>query len=57
MGYGVKFFSRTQLKTIASDEVYSAEVRQLAELTLQAYGVHLSLEELLISQLPKKENA
>lgn len=56
MGYGIKFFSRTQLKQIITDESFSEEVRQLASVTLQAYEFHLTLEELLISQLPKQEN-
>lgn len=56
MDYGVKFFSRASLKNFISNEAYSEEVRQIAEVTLQAYEVHLTLEGLLISQLPKQEN-
>ena len=55
MGYGIKFFSRTQLNQIITDESFSDEVRKIAEVTLQAYELHLTLENLLVSQLPTKE--
>ena len=55
MGYGIKFFSKTQLKQIITDDSFSEEVRKLAEVTLQTYELHLTLENLLVSQLPTKE--
>jgi flavoprotein len=55
MSYGIKFLSRAQLKEIITDLEVSAEVSRTAEVTLQAYELHLSLQELLISQLPDKE--
>ena len=55
MGYGIKFFSKTQLKQIITDDSFSEEVRKIAEVTLQTYELHLTLENLLVSQLPTKE--
>ena len=55
MSYGIRFISRAQLKEIITDLEVPAEVSRLAEVTLQSYELHLSLQELLISQLPDKE--
>ena len=55
MSYGIRFISRAQLKEIITDLEVPAEVSRLAEVTLQSYELHLSLQELLISQLPTKE--
>lgn len=56
MSYGVKFFSTVQLKQIAENETFSKEVQELARLTLHCYELHQTLENLLITSLPTKEN-
>jgi len=52
MGYGIKFFSRTQLRDIIEQNKETNPVAsKMAEAVLSAYEVHLSLEQLLIETL------